>query len=406
MPAASNRVVHVGHDVRVLQLLDAEVDAHRQRRVERELVLHDLRLAAALAQDPAADRHDQAGLLGERDEAVRLQQAALGVLPAQQRLEPADHTVLEAHHRLVVQLELVVGDRALEVGLQLEAGEHDLVHRGLEHPVAALAVALGDVHGSVGVADQVVGVGGAAVPGHRDAEARAHDQLLLVQPQRLGEGLDDAFGGVRGLLEALHVLQEDRELIPAEAGRRVACANARFESLGHVEQHLVAGGVAEAVVDRLEVVEVEEDHGQALVVAARARDRVPHPLDEQRAVGEVRHRVVEGLVGELLLEDLALAHVAAVQHDAVDVLVVEQVRAQDLELARAAIAVAQRALDGLALAAAVLALVGQQRQQTRLLAGRQELVEAAAHHVLGLCSRARARSRGSGRAPARGRRSR
>ena len=69
------------------------------------------------------------------------------------------------------------------------------------------------------------------------------------------------------------------------------------------------------------------------LLAPCARDRMAHALAEQRAVGEAGHRVVERLVGELLLERLALADVAAVEHDAADVLVVEQVRVQDLELA-------------------------------------------------------------------------
>ena len=109
----------------------------------------------------------------------------------------------------------------------------------------------------------------------------------------------------------------------------------RVQALGDLEQHRVAGGVAEAVVDRLEVVEVHEDDGQPRALAARARDRVADALDEQRAVGEVGDGVVEGLVGELLLERLALADVAAVEHDAVDVLVVEQVGVEHLELAHA-----------------------------------------------------------------------
>ena len=87
-----------------------------------------------------------------------------------------------------------------------------------------------------------------------------------------------------------------------------------------------------------------------LLLAAVARDGVAHALDEQRAVGEVGDRVVEGLVGELLLEGLALADVAAVEHDAADGVVVEQVRVQDLELAQRPVAVAQRALEHLGLA--------------------------------------------------------
>ena len=54
-------------------------------------------------------------------------------------------------------------------------------------------------------------------------------------------------------------------------------------------------------------------------------------VGEQRPVGELRHRVVECLVSELLLESLPLADVAAVQHDAADVLVVKEVGVLDLE---------------------------------------------------------------------------
>ena len=72
-----------------------------------------------------------------------------------------------------------------------------------------------------------------------------------------------------------------------------------------------------------------------------------HALGEQRAVGEPGHGVVERLVRELRLEGLALADVAGVEDDAPDVLVVEQVRHEDLELARAAVLVHERALDRL-----------------------------------------------------------
>ena len=88
-------------------------------------------------------------------------------------------------------------------------------------------------------------------------------------------------------------------------------------------------------------------HGEAALLAPAAGERVAHALGEQRAVGQPGHAVVERLVGQLLFERLALADVAAVEHDAADVLVVQQARHQDLELARAAVVMGQRALDRL-----------------------------------------------------------
>ena len=75
-------------------------------------------------------------------------------------------------------------------------------------------------------------------------------------------------------------------------------------------------------------------------------------VGEQGPVGEARDRVVEGLVRELILERLALADVAAVQDDAADVLVLQQVRVLNLELEPGAVAVPERALDHVGLGAA------------------------------------------------------
>jgi len=60
--------------------------------------------------------------------------------------------------------------------------------------------------------------------------------------------------------------------------------------------------VAEAVVDRLEVVEVDEEDADAAATPGRAGDRVGDAVAEEGAVGEAGERVVERLVGQLRLE--------------------------------------------------------------------------------------------------------
>ena len=72
---------------------------------------------------------------------------------------------------------------------------------------------------------------------------------------------------------------------PPEPGGQVVGAQGRLDALGHRDQHLVAGAVAVAVVDRLEAVEVEVEHG----------DEAPGPvqlagqaLEELGPVGQVR----------------------------------------------------------------------------------------------------------------------
>ena len=75
----------------------------------------------------------------------------------------------------------------------------------------------------------------------------------------------------------------------------------------------------------------------AMLVPSRAatRERVLDAVGEQRAVRQPGDGVVERLVRQLLLERGALARVAAVEHDAANMLVVAEVGRDDLELERA-----------------------------------------------------------------------
>ena len=68
-------------------------------------------------------------------------------------------------------------------------------------------------------------------------------------------------------------------------------------------------------------------------------------IGEQRPVGEVGHRVVEGLVCELVFERLAFADVAAVEDDPSDMFVLEQICVLDLELQPRTITMLQGTLD-------------------------------------------------------------
>jgi hypothetical protein len=64
-----------------------------------------------------------------------------------------------------------------------------------------------------------------------------------------------AHAGVVGLLG-----EHDDELIAAEAPDRVGAAHDALQAFGDGLESDVAGAVAQAVVDQLEVVEVDEHH--------------------------------------------------------------------------------------------------------------------------------------------------
>ena len=113
---------------------------------------------------------DQAGLLGDRNELGRRDHAALGMVPAQQRLAAVIAVVADVDQRLVVQLELAAHDRLAQIEFQRAPRLHARVHLGLEEPIGAAAVGLGAVQRQVGVLQQLVRLG-AVVRRHGDADA-------------------------------------------------------------------------------------------------------------------------------------------------------------------------------------------------------------------------------------------
>src|SRR5690606_33857642 len=95
-------------------------------------------------------------------------------------------------------------------------------------------------------------------------------------------------------------LANDGEFIAAEARAERACGRTlRAQTLAHRLQHAVAERVTQAVVDGFEVVEVDEQHGDARVAPARAVDRAFEVSEQLPAVRELCERIVMRKVLEL-----------------------------------------------------------------------------------------------------------
>src|SRR5690606_8250844 len=107
-------------------------------------------------------------------------------------------------------------------------------------------------------ADQGVGVEGVErVAG--DAEAGGGPEVDLLELERFDRGTE-----LLGDLERAVVVgagQQQEELLAAVAAADVAAAQRGVDRLADAREDVVAGAVAEAVVDLLEVVEIEH-HGR------------------------------------------------------------------------------------------------------------------------------------------------
>ena len=99
-----------------------------------------------------------------------------------------------------------------------------------------------------------------------------------------------------GLLLVAHRLQQDGELVSAEARERVAVAQARLEPPRHRDQQLVAHQVAEAVVDHLEAIEIEIKNRESPAATVRLLELLEpaaEALDEVGAAAQARQRIAK-----------------------------------------------------------------------------------------------------------------
>lgn len=129
---------------------------------------------------------------------------------------------------------------------------------------------------------------------------------ISFDPSRKGRG--QRFGDVgRDALRALGIAvrQHDDEFVAAEPAQHVFRPDLLAQALRQLDQELVAGGVAERVVDVLEMIDVEE--GQRDMAAGRTGvDRSGDQMPQLRAIGQAGEDVVIGEPRDLRARLLAL----------------------------------------------------------------------------------------------------
>src|SRR5262249_20110586 len=114
----------------------------------------------------------------------------------------------------------------------------------------------------------------------------------------------------RRMTPVADVFEEHHELIPAEAGDGVPRPQECFQPSGEGREQLIAYRMAQAVVDDLEAVDVEEKHGEGVATTAAGDADGPfQAVLEQGAAGEIRETVPEGIAAKLLLVLLPLGDV-------------------------------------------------------------------------------------------------
>ncbi len=328
-----------------------------------------------------ADRHDEVTVLGHIEEVARVHESHAGPIPSQQPLEPAHGTATGLDDRLILEQELAVVDRAAQRLLGGEPVRDRRAQLLVEHLEAIAAPRLGAVGGRVGLGQQHVAVG--RVVGDRDANARAEEEVGVADAERPLDDGSHALGERRDRGRIGEICAEHHELVATEPAGEIRPPEHRLQPHRGGGEQLVAGRVAERVVDLLEVVEVDEQHRERGVAPAR-REQLPFErLEEQLA----RRQTGEHVIARLALERVGVRLVLGDVGDLPDL--VERFtigRAHDADVDPApdvgAAAVPVALLDHVVMAVPGGALVVEGHVGGQVV-GVCELGESAPHHLLG-----------------------
>jgi len=114
----------------------------------------------------------------------------------------------------------------------------------------------------------------------RDTDARRDAQVRIADLERLLQRIEQALGDQLGSGGQRDLFGDHDEFITADARQRVRATAHAIESQRQRAQDLIAGAVAKRVVDALEVVNVDRQHRDGRLVAARAHDHLLAAVDD------------------------------------------------------------------------------------------------------------------------------
>src|SRR5215216_5074455 len=183
------------------------------------------------------------------------------------------------------------------------------VHCLFEDRVAGLARMLGLVHGQIGITQEFCRELLVA-PAYGDAEASSDKELAPTKDEGGPQFLQDTLSYAAGTV-GVGILEEKDELVTSEACHRVLGPEVISYPLAHQLQQPIARLMSETIVYNLEVVQIHEHDRDGLLMTLGARECTSEAVREQDTVGQLSQGIMQGLVGELLLESLAFGDVAA-----------------------------------------------------------------------------------------------
>jgi hypothetical protein len=280
-------------EIRSPELQRRHIDRDRQARPIAPV-------EAGPAQDVFAKLDNKAGMFGDRDKASRRDFALHRMDPSRQRLHADQPVAAAIDDRLIDDMQLTVFDRVAERAFeQFTAGEVG-VHRRVVDAGAVAALVLGAIERHIGVAQNIAGVLDAAVD-DGNADRSADIDAVPADDEWRADRRENAFGYCLQRIIVRGAGHDDGEFVTAEAGNEIVVAHGLTQAPRDVENELVADMVAERIVDVLEMIEIDIEHGGSRSAIAHFGNGAFQPLRKVNPVRQSADGIVQRKVAQLPL---------------------------------------------------------------------------------------------------------
>src|SRR6056297_441613 len=166
----------------------------------------------------------------------------------------------------------------------------------------------GPIHCGIGIADQIAGLD-AIIRIDDQTNACGQNQIPTIDLKWPAKCLCDPIGNDFGIITPTVTVQQYEELIATGASDRIPMTHQPFETLSGVNQDAVAHIVAKRFIYLLEVIEVQNQHGQSTAFFFDSSQRTLQTLGQKYPVGQMRQSIVMGLSIETVFGLLPLRDV-------------------------------------------------------------------------------------------------
>ncbi|CAB4889133.1 unannotated protein [freshwater metagenome] len=275
----------LGHDI-----VETGIDELTNRHIDRDghigqrwhVGLPQSELRQRCAQDRRTNITNEPGFFGHRQELIGTEQTAIRVPPAGQHLEAREMPGRKIDDGLVVRNDLASLEAVAQLTRRAQREHRRLMRAGSERLHTVATTRLCPIHRCVCVTQELLGSHPRSIS-ECNADAAADVELGILHDQRLRDRLPESFGHIGGGQIELQAIKHHDELITTEATKHVSVTHHRAQPLAHATQQLVTNGVAETVVDHLEIVEVDEQHRNRPQLSAI--EPTPQLFEEMGSVG-------------------------------------------------------------------------------------------------------------------------